>query len=145
MSGPGTASGRAQVERKKKKPRRKGKTNLLREEKAGPETRPAGLVFRLHTVLFRVFTQGVDAGFSWSLASSLLTVTGLPLLVTSLSGILFLTWCSGAREGLGWGLSRDLEAHATKVGHARAVSPGMITKATKEAGRTFDAGRFAVL
>ena len=73
---------------KLKRPRRKRKTNLWREEKAGQETRPAGLVFRIDAFLFRFVSEGVDARFGRTLAAALLTVPGLAWLVARRSGIL---------------------------------------------------------
>ena len=96
MTDPETANERERAGRKLKRPRRKGKTNLWKEEKAGPETRPAGLVFRFDTVLFRFVPEGVDARFRRTLSTALLTVTGLPLLTPRRAGILFLTLSCGA-------------------------------------------------
>ena len=62
-----------------KKPRTKRKTTF---EKAGPETRPARLVFRLHAVLISIFPHGVDARSAWALASAGLSVAGLTLLAS---------------------------------------------------------------
>ena len=121
---------------KSKRPRRKRKTNLWREEKAGPETRPAGLVFRIDALLLRVVPEGVDARFGRTLAAALLTITGLAWLAPRRSGILLLTLGRRTREGLGWGLGRDLEAHVAEVGHTGTVGPGVSTKAAKEARRT---------
>ena len=77
--------------RKLKRPRKKGKTNLRREEKAGPETRPAGLVFRLGAFLLGVVPEGVDAWFGRTLVAALLTIAGLAWLVPRRPGILLLS------------------------------------------------------
>ena len=91
MTDPETANERERAGRKLKRPRRKGKTNLWKEEKAGPETRSAGLVFRLDTVLFRFVPEGVDARFRRTLSTALLTIAGLAWLVPRRPGILLLS------------------------------------------------------
>ena len=136
MTGPGTATERARAVRKLKRPRKKTKTNLWREEEAGPETRPAGLVFRLGAFLLRVLSEGVDAWFGRPLTAVLLTVPRLAGLVARWTGILLLSLGCRAREGLGRGLGRDLEAHTAEVGDPGAVGPGMSAKAAKEARGT---------
>ena len=121
---------------KLKRPRRKRKTKFWREEKAGPETRPAGLVFRFGALLLRVIPEGVDARFGRTLAAALLTITGLAWLVSRRSGILILSLGCRAREGQRRGLGRDLEAHIAEVGYPGAVGPGVSSEAAKEARRT---------